>query len=34
MQSHEKWLLKASNDLTAAKILYEAECIDVAIYYS
>lgn len=34
MQSHEKWLLKAQNDLLAAKILYKASCLDVAIYHT
>lgn len=34
MQSHEKWLLKANNDLSAAKILSEANCLDVAIYHT
>ncbi len=34
MQSHEKWLLKADNDLNAAKILYQANCLDVAIYHT
>lgn len=34
MQSHEKWLLKANNDLNAAKVLYEANCLDVAIYHT
>lgn len=34
MQSHEKWLLKANNDLNAAKILCEANCLDVAIYHT
>jgi HEPN domain-containing protein len=34
MQSYEKWLLKAENDLTAAKVLYEAACYDVAIYHT
>lgn len=34
MTSHEKWLLKARNDLRAAKILYEAHCLDVAIYHT
>lgn len=29
-QSHEKWLLKAENDLNAAKLLYEANYQDVA----
>ena len=34
MQSHEKWLIKAKNDLQAAKILLEANCLDVAIYHT
>lgn len=34
MQSHEKWLLKASNDLNAAKILSQANALDVAIYHT
>lgn len=34
MQSHKTWLLKANNDLNAAKILYEANCLDVAIYHT
>lgn len=34
MQSHEKWLLKAKNDLDAAKILCQADCLDVAIYHT
>ena len=34
MLSHEKWLLKARNDLEAAKILYQANCLDVAIYHT
>ena len=34
MQSYEKWLLKAHNDLNAAKILCEANCLDVAIYHT
>lgn len=34
MQSHEKWLLKAGNDLNAAQILYDADCLDVAIYHT
>lgn len=34
MQSHEKWLIKAENDLNAAKLLYEAVYLDVAIYHT
>jgi HEPN domain-containing protein len=34
MQNHEKWLLKANNDLEAAKVLCEANCLDVAIYHT
>lgn len=34
MQSHELWLLKANNDLNAAKILCEAGCLDVAVYHT
>jgi HEPN domain-containing protein len=34
MQNHEKWLLKAENDLNAAKVLYEANYLDVAIYHT
>jgi HEPN domain-containing protein len=34
MQSHEKWLLKAQNDLNAAKLLYKADYLDVSIYHT
>ena len=34
MQSHEKWLFKAQSDLNAAKVLYKADCRDVAIYHT
>lgn len=34
MQSHEKWMIKAQNDLRAAKILLEGDCLDVAIYHT
>lgn len=34
MQNHEKWLIKAENDLQAAKLLLKAKYLDVAIYHT
>ena len=33
-KSHNKWLIKAKNDLEAAKLLYKADYLDVAIYHT
>lgn len=34
IKSHNKWLLKAKNDLEASKLLYKADYLDIAIYHT
>ena len=34
IKNHKRWLIKADNDFNAAKLLYKADYLDVAVYHT